>query len=95
MSQPAYPRDSGEKNQDVEKRVFVLGFDKISPHYSQVFLVAMGNEGKTAPGKRTEATIGNTYRDTPKTGRLARVRCVVSCAVLEWAANGLCVVARH
>lgn len=70
-----------------------MGFDKISPHYSQVFLVAMGNEGKTAPGERTEATTGNT--DTPKTERLARVRCMVSCAVLEWTENELCVVARQ
>lgn len=44
MLQPAYPRDSGEKNQDVEERVFVLGFDKISQPSLQLGL--SGSHGK-------------------------------------------------
>lgn len=44
MPQPAYPRDSDEKNQDVEEGVFVWGFDKISQPSLQSGL--SGSHGK-------------------------------------------------
>lgn len=34
MPQPAHPRDSGDKNQDPEDGVFVLGFDKNQPAFN-------------------------------------------------------------
>lgn len=94
MPQPAYPRDSGEKNQDVEEGVFWGLTKSASPHCSQVFLAAMEMK-ENSPWKEQKPPLETLTETPPKIGRLARVRCVVFCASVEWAASGLCVAAQH